>query len=719
MKRFLLPLAALMGLAACNSPSSKTDFSFTPVEYPVTTKQDVVDDYFGTEVPDPYRWLELDTAANTEAWVVAQNKVTSGFLANIPFRDRVADRLRSFVNYKRRSAPYRVGAYQFFYQNNGLQNQDVIYRQKGPDGAPKVFIDPNAVNPEGTTSINLLAYSHDERYIGVATNQSGSDWTTITIREVATNTPTGDTIEWVKFGGIAWFQDGFFYSAFEEPAENTELSAANNVQRVYYHKLGDEQADDRLVFEDAGTTNLYYNVSTTEDEEYLILYKQAGTEGRELHVMALSKGIQPSFTPLFTGFQHKPSVVAYWDGKLLVRTNEDAPHYKLIAIDPANPTDRTDILPETEHVLNSVSFAGGKLFANYMVDVTSRVYQYEPDGSGQQEIELPTLGTAGGFGGKKDVKDVYYVFTSFTYPSSIYRYDIATGTSELFFQPELPFDPSQFETKQVRYKSKDGTEVPMFITHKKGLKLDGSHPTWLYGYGGFNISLQPSFSSFRAALMDMGAVFAMPNLRGGGEYGEAWHRAGMLEKKQTVFDDFIAAGEWLIENNYTDTAKLGISGGSNGGLLVGACMTQRPELFAVAVPRVGVLDMLRYHKFTVGWGWVPEYGQADQSKEEFDYLFAYSPLHNLRQGTAYPATLVMTADHDDRVVPAHSFKFAATLQERHAGEAPVLIRIETSAGHGAGKSIEQSIQESADMYSFFFFNTKSEPQLPAQQNVRL
>lgn len=714
MRNLLYVALALILLTRCgeeNAPSETMSYDPIPVSYPTTEKVEVEDDYHGTTVTDPFRWLEDDNAEDTKAWVTAQNKVTNGYLEQIDFRDAIAERLTDLVNYPRLGAPFRVGDYYFFSKNDGLQNQSVIYYQQGLDGEPKVFIDPNALSEEGTTSIGLLGASKDNKYMAYSRSDAGSDWRKIYVREIASNTDLEDELEWVKFGGAGWFEDGFFYSRYPAPAPGEELSGNNQMHSVYYHRLGTDQSEDQLVYEDADNPSYYHYGGTTEDEDYFFMYAAPGTDGFSTHYLKLTPGQVPNgdqIKTLFSGTENKSSIVYVEDDQFWVLTDIDAPNYRLIKLDPNQPEPEnwTEVLPETENLLQSVGSGGGYLFANYLERATDRFYQMKPDGSARRPIELPGLGSAGGFGGNRDDEEIFYVFTSFTYPSTIFRYDVESGESTPFFEPELKFDPSEYVEKQVVYPSKDGTEISMFLVHRKGLELDGNNPTYLYGYGGFNISLTPTFSTMRMALLENDGVFAMPNLRGGGEYGEAWHEAGMLKNKQNVFDDFIAAAEYLIAEGYTNKNKLAIAGGSNGGLLVGAAMTQRPDLFAVAFPAVGVMDMLRYHKFTVGKGWIPEYGSSEDP-EMFPILKGYSPLHNLKDGTAYPATMVTTADHDDRVVPAHSFKFAARLQEAHQGENPVLIRIETDAGHGAGKPIGKVIEEQADIWSFFFQNTNS------------
>jgi prolyl oligopeptidase len=675
------------------------------IKYPETKKVQQTDTYFGVQIQDDYRWLENDTAKDVKQWVEAQNKVTFGYLEKIPFRQKIKDRLTELANYPRYGAPWRVGEYFIFSKNDGLQNQSVYYIQKGLTGEPKTFLDPNKLSTDGTVAASLMGYSKDKKYIAYSVSKSGSDWQEIRVKEVATGQDLADKTEWVKFSGATWFGNGFYYSRYDKPADGKEFSAKNEYHKVYYHILGTSQDKDILVYEDKEHPLRYHSASITDDDRFLILYASEGTDGSEIKVMDLQSS-DKNFKTVFEGFKYNYSIMDNIGEQLLVYTNDGAPNYRLVSVNVKNPAKNTwkDVIAEKKELLEGVNTAGGKLFANYLKDVTTRIYQYDKQGTLEREVTLPALGTAGGFGGEKEDTFVFYSFTSFTYPSVTYKYDIATGKSEIFRKAEVKFNPDDFETKQVFYPSKDGTKIPMFLVYKKGLKLDGSAPTYLYGYGGFNINLTPSFSTFRLPLLENGGIYAMANLRGGGEYGEEWHDAGKLLKKQNVFDDFIAAAEYLIKEKYTSKERIAIAGGSNGGLLVGACMTQRPELFKVAFPAVGVLDMLRYHKFTIGWGWVVEYGSSERDEAEFKNLLAYSPLHTLKKGTSYPATMVTTADHDDRVVPAHSFKFAARLQECHAGKNPVLIRIETKAGHGAGKSISKSIEEYADIWAFMLYN---------------
>ena len=704
MKKTMLTLilfAVVLAFAACQKEAAK-------LNYPVTKKVDQVDDYFGTKVADPYRWLEDDNAEDTKAWVEAQNKVTFGYLDTIPYRPKINARLTEIFNYPRYSSPFRAGEYYFFTKNDGLQNQSVYYIQKGLDGTPEVFFDPNAMSPDGTVRMNIIGVSKDDRYVALSRGEAGSDWTELRVMEIATKRELPDRVQWVKFSGASWKGDGFYYSGYDKPAPGEELMGKNEFMKVFYHKLGDPQANDIVVYEDKAHPLRTYGAGTTEDEKYLYLVLSEGTSGNELYYKDLTKKDAP-FTLLVPGFANDSSPIEVVDGKVLVYTNVDAPNYRVVLIDPADPAKEkwTTVIAEKPEVLSGAGTAAGFMFCDYLKDANTKIYQHRLDGTLVREIELPALGSAGGFGGKRDEKTLFYTFTSFTYPPTIYKFDPATGASEVFRKSEVKFDPSAYETKQVFYASKDGTKVPMFIVHKKGLKLNGKNPTYLTAYGGFNISLTPAFAVDLIILLENGGVFAQPNLRGGGEYGESWHKAGMLEKKQNVFDDFIAAAEYLIKEKYTSTARLAIAGGSNGGLLVGAVMTQRPELFGVAFPAVGVMDMLRFHKFTIGWAWAVEYGSSDNEKD-FPFLRAYSPLHNFKDGACYPATMVTTADHDDRVVPAHSFKFAATLQEKQACAKPVVIRIETRSGHGSS-NLSKAIEAQTDEYAFMFFNMGLKP----------
>jgi prolyl oligopeptidase len=699
MKKMVLMfilLSVVLAFAACQKEAAK-------LAYPVTKKVEQVDDYFGTKVADPYRWLEDDNAEEVKAWVQAQNAVTFGYLDTIPYRPKIKDRLTEIFNYPRYSSPFRAGEYYFFYKNDGLQNQSVCYIQKGLDGTPEVFLDPNVLSADGTVRASLIGASNDDRYVAVSRGEAGSDWTELRVMEIATKQELPDRVQWVKFSGAAWKGDGFFYSGYDKPAPGEELKGKNEFMKVFYHTLGDPQEKDSIVYEDKEHPLRTYGAGTTEDEKCLFIILSEGTSGSEVYIRDLTKK-DAKFDLLVKGFAYDSAPFEVIDGKVLVYTNVDAPNYRVVLIDPKNPAKENwqTVIAEKPEVLSGAGTAGGYLFTNYLKDANSKIFQHKLDGSLIREIGLPALGSAGGFGGKRDEKTLFYTFTSFTYPPTIYKFDPASGASEVFRKSEVKFNPADYETKQIFYASKDGTKVPMFIVHKKGLILDGKNPTFLTAYGGFNISITPGFSAANIILLENGGVFAEANLRGGGEYGESWHKAGMLEKKQNVFDDFIAAAEYLVKEKYTSKDRLAIEGGSNGGLLIGAVMTQRPELFRVAFPAVGVMDMLRYHKFTIGWAWAVEYGSSDNAKD-FPYLYAYSPLHNFKDGACYPATMVTSADHDDRVVPAHSFKFAATLQEKHACANPVLIRIETRSGHGSS-NLSKAIEALTDQWSFMFFN---------------
>ncbi len=681
--------------------------NYGQLKYPETKKIEVVDDYFGTKVTDPYRWLEDDNSGETENWVIEQNKVTDKYFSNISFRDKLKDRFEKLYNFPKYGAPFRAGDKYYFFKNDGLQNQSVMYVKDNLDGEAKVFFDPNKLSVDGTVSLATFAFSKDGKTFAYATASGGSDWNEYFLMDVESGKKLLDHLKWIKFSGMAWKDNGFFYSRFPEPT-GSELSTKNQFSKVYYHKIGDDQSKDVVIYEDPTKPDRGFSAGTTEDERFLIIYFSEGTSNNGFLVKDLSDP-NSKFVSIIDDLNNNYGIVDNIGDKLLVQTDYNASNYKLIMIDPKHPARENwkDVIPEKKDVLQGIQILGGKIIATYMQDAANHAYFYNIDGTLDNEINLPTLGSVG-FSGRREDNIAFYSFTSFTFPSTIYKLDINTKKSELYQQIELDFDFDNYETRQVFYQSKDGTKVPMFIVHKKGLKLDGNNPTYLYSYGGFNISMNPSFSTSRLMFLENGGVYAMPNIRGGGEYGEAWHKAGMLDKKQNVFDDFIAAAEYLITEGYTSPSKLACAGGSNGGLLIGAVINQRPDLFKVAIPQVGVMDMLRFHKFTIGYYWAVEYGSSDDA-EQFKYLYKYSPLHNIKSGLSYPATLVTTADHDDRVVPAHSFKYIATLQEHYNGENPVLIRIETKAGHGAGKPTSKVIEEVADLWGFVFYNLGMNP----------
>jgi prolyl oligopeptidase len=681
--------------------SSCTQRPQITVAYPDTKKMEHKDVYFGKEVADPYRWLEDDRSDETAAWVNAENEVTFGYLSQIPFRDAIKASLTEIWNYPRQGLPRKVGDKYFVWKNDGLQNQSVLYVTDGLDGEPREFINPNTLSAEGTTAVGSLSPSHDNKYVGYTVSVGGSDWKEIRVKDINGN-DLPDVIKWVKFSGISWEGDGFYYSGYDEP-KGSALSQKNEYSKVYYHKLGTPQAHDKLIYQDTKNPLRYNTAYATDDGRFLLLVVSGGTSGNSLAVKNL-KQPNSAFRTLVAGFDWDYMPVENFGNELYVLTNDGAPRYKLVKVDPtAENLHWETVIPESEDVLQSVSVIGGKLVAQYLHDAHSKLYILDRDGKLETALALPEIGTVTGISGDKDNNEMFYGFTSFATLSNMYRLDVANPQPELYKSISLNVKTGKYVTEQVFYESKDGTKIPMFIVYKDGTKKNGKNPTLLYAYGGFNISLTPSFSASRMLFLEQGGVYAVANLRGGGEYGEEWHKAGTKLQKQNVFDDFIAAAEYLIKEKYTSSEKLAIRGGSNGGLLVGACMTQRPELFKVALPAVGVMDMLRFHKFTVGWGWVSDYGSSD-NEEEFNYLLGYSPLHNIRPGVCYPATLITTADHDDRVVPAHSFKFTATMQEAQACGNPVLIRVETMAGHGAGKPISKAIEEEADVWSFVFYN---------------
>lgn len=671
--------------------------------YPPTARVAQTDIYHGQKVEDPYRWLENDTAAAVNDWINAQNRLTDQEMAKISFIPAIKERLLAIFNHERFTAPLKVGPWYFFRKNSGLQNQSVIYRQKGLKGTPVVFIDPNHLSADGTVTAELSGYSPDHKFIVVSISKSGSDWQELEVYETATGIKLKDKIEWVKFSGAAWTKDGFFYSRYDKPAEGKAFSNKNEFHKIYFHKLGTDQSKDVLVYWDKKHPQRYFGCSVSRNEQYLFVSGSEGTSGNELWFKDL-KNPQGNFIKLCTGFGFNYDIVETIGSEVFILTDKEAPTYRLVKMNLKNPiADQFQtVIPSGSDLLQSVQACGGKFFAHYLHNVSTKVVQYSISGQEEKEISLPGIGTASGFGGEPKDSLTFYTFSSYNYPTTIFSYHIKKGTSQVFFRPNMPFQPEQFEVKQEFYLSKDGTSVPMFLVHKKGLKYDGNRPTLLYGYGGFNISLTPGFSAAILPLLESDGIYVVANLRGGGEFGESWHKAGMLEKKQNVFDDFIAAAEHLIRKGYTKKERLAIEGRSNGGLLVGACMTQRPDLFQVAFPGVGVLDMLRFHKFTIGWGWVVEYGSADSS-HHFPFLYKYSPLHNVKPGT-FPATLVSTADHDDRVVPAHSFKFIAALQYANRGTNPTLIRISRKAGHGAGKPLSKSIDELAEKWGFMLYH---------------
>jgi prolyl oligopeptidase len=706
----LLQRAAAQSMTAPNSSAGGSDGRSDPkIVYPVTKKVEQFDDYFGTKVADPYRWLEDETSADTKAWVTEQNKLTFGYLDRIPYREKLKARLTQLFNYPRISAPFRRGDTYFFTKNDGLQNQSVIYIQKGVNGTPEVFLDPNKFSADGTSTLSTFSLSKDGKYVAYGASQGGSDWVLLSVMEVATRKKLDDEVRWIKNSGVSWQGDGFYYSRYPEPAKGKELSSKNEFQAVYFHKVGTPQSADVLVYDDKEHPLRFQSVDTTEDERFAILSvseRGKGKKGNAIFVKDLSTN-EDKFTPIVGDIGDDSfGVIDNVGDKLLVRTNKNAPNGRVVLVDPKNPAESNwkEVLPERAEPLQGSGTAGGKLFASWRKDVATRAYVFSLDGKLENEIVLPGVGTAGGFGGLSDDKYVFYSFTSFNYPSTIFKYDIASKKSTVFRTVDIPgFKAENYETKQVFYNSKDGTKVPMFLVYKKGLKLDGNNPTVLYGYGGFNVVTTPGFSSLRMALLEQGVVYASANMRGGGEYGEKWHEAGTKLKKQNVFDDFIAAAEWLIANKYTSSSKLAIQGGSNGGLLVGAVSNQRPELFRAVIESAGVMDMLRFQKFTIGWNWIADYGSAEANEAEFKALYAYSPYHNVRPGVKYPATLITTADHDDRVVPAHNYKYAAALQAAQGGPNPILIRVDVNSAHGASNTTK-AIEQTRDIYAFLFEN---------------
>lgn len=711
MKKIILTLAITSSMASFAQinqsknqtlgPSSLTTSSAS-IKYPITQKKVVEDTYFETTIPDPYRWLEDDKSDETARWVKAQNEVTFDYLAQIPFRKQIKERMEKLWNYEKISAPFKRGDYTYYYKNNGLQNQSVLYR-KDKNGKEEVFLDPNTFSKDGSTSLSGVSFTKDGSLVAYSISVAGSDWNSIVIMDAVTKKKLEEDIVDVKFSGASWYKnEGFYYSSYDKP-EGSQLSAKTDQHKLYFHKLGTPQKSDKVIF-GADQKRRYVGGGVTEDARYLIISASTSTSGNELYIKDLTQPNSKIVT-IVDNFDSDNDLLENIGSKLFILTNRNAPNQKIVTVDASNPTPENwkDLIPETKNVL-SASTGSGYIFANYMKDAVTQVKQYDYNGKLIREVKLPGVGTASGFGGKKEETTLYYSFTNYITPGTIYSFDPKTGVSKEYQKPKVDFNSADYESKQVFYTSKDGTKIPMIITHKKGLKLDGKNPTILYGYGGFNVSLTPSFSVSNAVWLEQGGIYVVANLRGGGEYGKEWHDAGTQLKKQNVFDDFIAAGEYLIAQKYTSSDFLAIKGGSNGGLLVGAVMTQRPDLIKVALPAVGVLDMLRYHTFTAGAGWAYDYGTAEDSKEMFEYLKNYSPVHNVKEGVKYPATLITTGDHDDRVVPAHSFKFAAELQEKQKSENPVLIRIETNAGHGAGKPVSKTIEEAADMQAFTLYN---------------
>jgi len=707
MKYLVLSISSFLILfSSCN----QKDVNQQKFNYPETRKDTVVDDYFGTKIADPYRWLEDDNSEETKKWVEAENDFTFAYLNKIPFKDKIKKRLEEIWNYEKVSAPSKKGNYYYFYKNDGLQNQYVLYRTKELGKKAEVFLDPNTFSKDGTVSLGGVSFTKDGSLVAYQISEGGSDWRKVIILNAETKKQSEDTLYDIKFSGLAWRGDeGFYYSSYDKPKEGSRLSGLTQYHKLYFHKLGTPQKEDKLIFGGNEQKRRYIGAYLTEDQRFLVISAAESTSGNELYIKDLSDK-NSKIIPVMTGFDSDIGIVDNEGSKLFISTNYNAPNNRLVEVDASEPQAQNwkDVIPETENVL-SVNTGGGYIFASYMVDVKSQVIQYDYNGNKIREVKLPAIGTVYGFGAKKDDEELYYTFTSFTYPSTIFKYDIEKGTSELYWKPNIKFNPDDFETKQVFYTSKDGTKVPMFIVYKKGIELNGKNPTYLYAYGGFNISLKPGFDLRKLVWLENGGIYAQPNLRGGGEYGEKWHKAGTKMNKQNVFDDFIAAAEYLFKEKYTTSDYLAIAGGSNGGLLIGAVMTQRPDLAKVALPAVGVMDMLRYHKFTAGAGWASDYGTSEESEEMFKYLLNYSPLHSIKDSVNYPATLITTADHDDRVVPAHSFKFAATLQEKAKSNNPLLIRIETNAGHGAGTPTSKQIEQIADKFAFTWYNMGIDP----------
>lgn len=718
MKRGLIFLT-ILSIWSCETNSNsrsltfpnviqKIDFKKIPVTYPDIKKDETIDDYHGTAIQDPYRWLEDDNSKETSDWVTNQNKVTFNYLDQIPYRKAIKNRLKDVWNFERFGTPFKEGGKYYYFKNDGLQNQAVLYEQETLDSPSKIALDPNSFSDDGTTSLGSLSFNKTGDLLAYQISEGGSDWRTIHVKDLNTGETLEDKVNWVKFSAISWFKDGFFYSRYPEPEEGKELSAKNEFHQVYFHKIGTDQAEDILTYSDRANPLQNVYTSTTQDERYLILSVVQSTSGNALYFKDLNKP-NAEFIPIWQSFDNDFSVADNDGNNLLVMTNYQAPNNRIISIDTENPEEENwkIVIKESKNdALQGIKIIGGKIIATYIHNASSKVQLHNLDGVYESDLKLPGIGTVGGFNGKKEDNQAFFSFTSFTRPTTVFSLDMPANKIAVFKAPKIDFKSDDYTTEQVWFKSYDGTKVPMFLTYKKGLKLDGKRPTLLYGYGGFDIPVLPSFRVSNTVLLENGGIYAVANIRGGGEFGKKWHKAGTLENKQNVFNDFISAAEYLIAHNYTTQKKLAIQGGSNGGLLVGACMTQRPDLFQVAFPQVGVLDMLRYHTFTIGWAWATDYGRSDDP-EAFKYLIKYSPLHNVKE-TEYPATMVTTADHDDRVVPAHSFKFISELQNKHQGDNPVVIRVETSAGHGAGVPTDKQIQTAADMSSFMFYNMKED-----------
>lgn len=679
------------------------------IDYPKTRKVDHVDEYFGTKVSDPYRWLENDTSAQTEAWVKKQNELTFSYLEKIPFRDKVRERLTEIWDYPKQSAPFKEEDNYFVFRNSGLQNQNVIYKLKEPDDEGEVFLNPNKMSEKGTVALTNFEVSDDGKYAAYGISRGGSDWREFFVRDVKTKEDMEDHIKWAKFSGISWHKNGFYYSRYPKPEKGQKLSGVNKNNKIYYHTIGTDQSEDQLIYEEPDNPQRGFGAQVTEDNKYLVIYTTESSSGNGLYFKRTGQD-NSEMVKLIEDFDNEYGVVGHYNGKFYVKTNEEAPKYRLIAIDPENPERENweELIPEKDIVLQSASVVGNKIIARYMKDAHSVVKIFSMDGEYVKDLDLP-LGTVSGFGGKITDKTTYFTVSSFTTPSTIYKYNVAEDKISLYKKSAIGFDSEKYTTRQIFYESKDGTKVPMFVVHKKGLEMDGDNPTLLYGYGGFNVSLTPRFRISMVPWLENGGIYVQTNLRGGGEYGQQWHKAGTKMDKKNVFEDFIAAAEYLVENNFTSPDRLAIQGGSNGGLLVGAVTNMRPGLFEVALPAVGVMDMLRYHKFTIGRYWASDYGTSEESEDMFEYLYSYSPLHNIEEGKNYPAVLATTADHDDRVVPAHSFKYMATLQEKNNGPNPTLIRIETKAGHGAGTPTSKAIKQVTDKLSFTWYNMDFKP----------